>query len=84
MLVTLWLRLLGPRILHPRRRKVVAHHARNGVLGAENPLKAGEGGFKQRNGFGDPLRGLVGDGEVVAGDQGVWVVAAQDPLVVGD
>ena len=51
---------------------------------AQHPLAVGEGALQQRDGLIQPPGGLVGDGEVVAEDQGVGVGVAQRPLAVGE
>ena len=51
---------------------------------AEDPLAVGEGALEQRDGLVQPPGALIGDGEVVAGGQGVGVGVAEDPLAVGE
>ena len=53
------------------------------MVRAQDPLAVGQGPLVQRDRLGGPARGLVGEGEVVPGGQGVGVVRAQDPLAVG-
>ena len=57
-----------------RRRGCCGRSGCRGGL-AQDPLAIGEGAFQQRDGLGDPPGFLVGDGEVVAGGQGVGVVS---------
>ena len=54
------------------------------MVRAQDSLVVGEGAFEQGDGLACPPGRLVGQGEVVAGCQGVWVVGAEDPLVVGE
>ena len=50
------------------------------MIGAQDPLKVGEGPLEQRDRLGCASRRLVGHREVVAGSPACWVVGAQDPL----
>ena len=50
------------------------------MVGAQDALAVGQGLLVQGDRLGGAARRLVGDGEVVARGQGVWVVRAQDAL----
>ena len=54
------------------------------MVGAQDAQAVGEGLLVQGDGLVEAAGGLVGDGEVVAGGQGVGVVGAQDALTVGE
>ena len=64
--------------------KILTHHFRGRVVGAQHPLAVGERPLKQRDRLGRPPRILVGHREVVPRCQGGRVVGALQPLAVGE
>lgn len=51
---------------------------------AQDPLAVGEGALVQGDRLIGAARGLVGDGEVVAGGQRVGVIGAKGPVPIND